>query len=124
MSAAKRRILCAEAHEDVRGLIALMLERKGYEVRTAQTIAEALGLAAAERFDLYLLNDSYIDGDSFELCRSLRALDPSTPVLLFSLESSDKYRETALSMGARYYMTKTSDFAALVQTIDHLLQAG
>ncbi|HVF57647.1 MAG TPA: response regulator [Pyrinomonadaceae bacterium] len=123
MSAAKRRILCAESHEDVRGLIALMLEQKGYEVSTAQTVAEALRLATAERFDLYLLNDSYIDGDSFELCRRLRVLDPLTPVLLFSLDASGRYHDPALQTGAQYYVTKTSDFAALVQTIDTLLQA-
>ena len=124
MPAAKRRILCAEAHEDVRGLIALMLEQKGYEVSTAETVAEALRLATAERFDLYLLNDSYIDGDSIELCRRLRALAPATPVLLFSMDASGRSRNTAVNTGTQHYVTKTSDFAALVQTIDRLLQAG
>lgn len=124
MSEGKRRILCAESNKDVGDLIALMLTRKGYEVETVQTAADCLKLAATDRFDLYILNDTYIDADSLELCRQLRELDPSTPVLLFSLESSGPHRQQqAVQAGVQIYRSKTSDFVSLVQTIDRLLQS-
>jgi DNA-binding response OmpR family regulator len=120
----KRRILCAESNRDVGDLIALMLTRKGYEVETAQTAADCLKLASTDRFDLYILNDTYIDADSLELCRQLRELDPVTPVLLFSLESSGPRREQqTVQAGIKIYKSKTSDFVSLVQTIDSLLQS-
>lgn len=124
MPTAKRRILCAEANEDVGRLIALMLEEKGYQVSTTQTVVETLRLAAAERFDLYILNDTYIDGDSLELCQQLRRTHPLIPVLLFSLDATGARRDSAIKAGAQYYVNKTSDFAALVQTIDRLMQAA
>src|SRR5919206_371471 len=71
MSEGKRRILCAESNKDVGDLIALMLTRKGYEVETVQTAADCLKVASTDRFDLYILNDTYIDADSLELCRQL-----------------------------------------------------
>ncbi|HYO62394.1 MAG TPA: response regulator [Pyrinomonadaceae bacterium] len=123
MSSAKRRILCAEANKDVGDLIAFMLERKGYEVKTVQTAAACLSEAAAQRFDLFILNDSYIDADSLELCQQLRGLYPAIPVLLFSLESSRHSRQKVLHAGAELYLSKTSDFVSLVQTIDRLLQS-
>jgi len=123
MQGGKRRILCAEANRDVGDLIALMLRGKGYAVETVQTAAECLGLAATERFDLYVLNDSYIDADSLELCRRLREIDPATPVLLFSLDSSGYDRRKAVGSGVQLYVSKTSDFVALVQTIDQLMQS-
>ena len=123
MQGGKRRILCAESNKDVGELIALMLRQKGYEVKTVQTAADCLKLAATERFDLYILNDNYIDADSIELCRQLREFDPATPVLVFSLESSRFNRGTAVETGARVYTSKTSDFVSLVQTIDRLLQS-
>ena len=83
----KRRILCAESNRDVGDLIALMLEQKGYEVETVQTAAECVKVASTDRFDLYILNDTYIDADSLELCRELRELDPVTPVLLKPVQS-------------------------------------
>jgi DNA-binding response OmpR family regulator len=120
----KRRILCAESNRDVGDLIALMLEQKGYEVETVQTAADCLKVATTDRFDLYILNDAYIDADSLELCRQLRELDPVTPVLLFSLESSGPTpRREPVQAGVKIYKSKTSDFVALVQTIDTLLQS-
>jgi CheY-like chemotaxis protein len=124
MSEGKRRILCAESNKDVGELIALMLTRKGYEVESVQTAADCLKVAATDRFDLYILNDTYIDADSLELCRRLRELDPATPVLLFSLESSGPHRQQQpVQAGVKIYKSKTSDFVSLVQTIDRLLQS-
>ena len=124
MSEGKRRILCAESNKDVGDLIALMLTRKGYEVESVQTAADCLKVASTDRFDLYILNDTYIDADSLELCRQLREIDPVTPVLLFSLESSGPHRQhKATQAGIRIYKSKTSDFVSLVQTIDRLLQS-
>ena len=123
MSEGQRRILCAESNKDVGELIALMLTRKGYEVETVQTAADCLKVASTDRFDLYILNDTYIDADSLELCRQLRELDPVTPVLLFSLESSGPQRRHAVQTGIKIYQSKTSDFVSLVQTIDRLLQS-
>ena len=124
MSEGQRRILCAESNKDVGELIALMLTRKGYEVETVQTAADCLKVASTDRFDLYILNDNYIDGDSLELCRHLREIDPVTPVLLFSLESSGPHRQRQPTQaGVKVYKSKTSDFVSLVQTIDTLLQS-
>jgi DNA-binding response OmpR family regulator len=124
MPETKRRILCAESNKDVGDLIALMLTRKGYEVESVQTAAACLKLASIDRFDLYILNDNYIDGDSLELCRHLREIDPVTPVLLFSLESSGpRQQHQPLQAGVKIYKSKTSDFVSLVQTIDSLLQS-
>src|ERR1700760_4012336 len=103
MQGGRRRILCAESNKDVGDLIALMLTQKGYEVESVQTVADCLKLAMTERFDLYILNDTYIDGDSLELCRELRALAPAPPVLLFSLESSGPSRGKPLQTGIKIY---------------------
>ena len=123
MPTEKRRILCAEANKDVGDLIAQMLRRKGYEVETVETARDCLRLAREQYFDLYILNDAYIDADSVELCQQLRALTPAVPVLLFCLDSSGFDRQRELATGMHVYQSKTSDFVSLVQTIDRLLQS-
>src|SRR5947208_1654508 len=105
MAERRRRILCAESNKDVGDLIVLMLEQKGYEVESVQTAADCLKVASTDRFDLYILNDTYIDADSLELCRQLREIDPVTPVLLFSLESSgpQQQQKTSVQAGVKVY---------------------
>lgn len=120
----KRRILCAEACKDIADLIVLMLEEKGYEVKAAETVAETLSVAQQEAFDLFIINDGYADGDSLKLLEKLRKAFPATPALLFSLRAAGQHQSTAQETAEHYYTMKTSDFVALVQTIDKMLRAG
>lgn len=53
----KGRILCAEDDADTRDLLRLMLEAEGFEVVCAEGAAEAMNLAMAGKFDLYLLDN-------------------------------------------------------------------
>jgi DNA-binding response OmpR family regulator len=123
-SSARRRILCAESNKDVSDLIAHLLAKKGYEVESVQTAAECLHVASAAPFDLFVLNDAYIDADSVELCQQLRALYPTVPVLLFSLDGAGRHQpqQGVPTVGTEVYRSKTSDFVSLVQAIDRLMQ--
>jgi two-component system OmpR family response regulator len=112
-----KRILCAEPHGDTCELIGLLLRQEGYEVRWAASIAESLKLAAAESFDLYILNAQYFDGDGIELCRRLRALSPETPLLLLSENVSTYDRRRALEAGAQNYLPLPDALANIAQTV-------
>jgi two-component system OmpR family response regulator len=117
-----KRILCAEPYGDTCELIGVLLRQEGYEVKWASSVAGSLELAAAESFDLYILNDQYFDGDGIELCRRLRALDPDTPLLLLSEDASTFDRRRALDAGAQSYIHIPEGLANIVQTIGALLK--
>ncbi len=119
----KRRILCAETHEDTCSLLTLILERQGHEVKKGDSIAQCLELARTEEFDLYLLDDSYPDGSSIELCKRLRAIDPQTPILFFSSASFERDVRRGLEAGAQAYLTKPGDILQVAQTIKALLKS-
>jgi CheY-like chemotaxis protein len=121
MSHPRRRVLCAEPHEDTCGLITALLERQGHEVVPAKSVAECVELAGRQSFDLYMLDDEYIDGTSLELCKRLRAMTPATPILFFSSHAFNRDRERAMSAGARAYLTKPDDLFEIVQTVNTIL---
>ena len=121
MAEGKRRILCAESNKDVGDLIALMLTRKGYEVESVQTAADCLKLASTDRFDLYILNDNYIDGTAIQLCKRLRQMTPETPILFFSAQAFRRDRERALEAGAFAYLVKPDDLFEIVSTVNSIL---
>jgi DNA-binding response OmpR family regulator len=121
MSHVRRRVLCAEPHADTCSFITLLLERQGHEVVSAKTVRECLELAHDSRFDLYMLDDDYIDGTSLDLCKRLREATPETPILFFSSRAFKGDRERAFEAGAQAYLTKPSDLLEIVQTVNAVL---
>ena len=67
MPSQRRRVLCAEPHTDTCGLLTELLEQQGHEVVAAQSVRECLDLVREGEFDLYMLDDDYIDGSAIEL---------------------------------------------------------
>jgi CheY-like chemotaxis protein len=69
---AARRILIVEDHVDTCNGMKLLLTRRGYDVRTAANVADALVLARSEKFDLMLSDLGLPDGTGFELMEAVR----------------------------------------------------
>lgn len=118
----KKRILCAEPHEDTCQMLAYFLEHEGHEVDSAGTIADCLRLASSTDFDLYMVDDDYPDGTNIELCQQLRRLSPRTPILFFSSLAYERDRQRGLAAGAQVYMTKPGDIVEIAATIKALLE--
>ena len=94
------RILCVEDHDDTCLLLSALLGGSGYEVKHAGSVGEALGVARAEHFDLFVLDSRYPDGSGDELCRQLRQVRPRTPVIFYSGAAPAEDRARALGAGA------------------------
>ncbi len=117
----RRRVLCAEPHQDTRRLITMLLERQGHEVVPAETVGECVRLVGGGGFDLYMLDDDYIDGTAIQLCKRLREMTPGTPILFFSAQAFRRDRELALEAGAAAYLTKPDDLFEIVRTVNSIL---
>ena len=117
----RRRVLCAEPHEDTCRLITILLERQGHEVVAAATMADCITLAGEGGFDLYMLDDDYIDGTALQLCKRLREMTPQTPILFFSARAFERDRELALEAGASAYLNKPDDLFDIVRTVNSIL---
>jgi DNA-binding response OmpR family regulator len=117
----RRRVLCAEPHEDTCRLVTALLERQGHEVVPARTMSECVQQAGAGGFDLYMLDDDYIDGTAIQLCKRLREMTPGTPILFFSARAFERDRELALEAGASAYLNKPDDLFEIVHTVNAIL---
>jgi two-component system phosphate regulon response regulator PhoB len=121
MQTQKRRVFCAEDHDDTRHLLSLLLGQSNYEVEAAKTVTDGLRLLGRQRFDLYLLSGQFPDGTGVEMCRHIRRFDPSTPILFYSAAAHESDRERGLKAGAQGYITKPGDIFELVNTITQLI---
>ena len=100
------RILYVEDNHDSFEMLKVMLAISHIEVARASSIDDALTMAGAERFDLYLLDGRLPDGDGLSLCRILREIDHERPLLFYSGNASSEEVEMAMSAGADGYITK------------------
>jgi len=115
------RILYAEDDSDTRELVTLILGRQNCQVIATESGDEALRLARAEHFDLYLI-DNWMPGVSgVRLCEQLREFDPHTPVLFYSGAAYEEDRRKALASGAQGYLVKPADGDALIAEVSRLL---
>jgi DNA-binding response OmpR family regulator len=117
----KRRVFCAEDHDDTRHLLSLLLGQSDYEVEAAANVADGLRLARRKHFDLYLLSGKFPDGTGVEMCRSIRQFDASTPILFYSAGAHESDRQSGISAGAQGYIAKPGDIFELVNTITQLI---
>ena len=118
---ARKKILCVEEQEDSRLMLTMLLERKGYEVVTATTPAEAWRLAQLHSFDLYILETRFPGGSGIELCQQIRAFDSQTPILFYSTAAYDKDITAGLAAGAQRYLIKPLDIYIIEEVIEKQL---
>lgn len=116
----KCRILCIDDHEDASEMMKLILSQEDYEVVTAVTVGEALELATASEFDLYVLDRHLPDGSGVELCSKLTELTPGVPCIFYSGDAYAIHRSEAMAAGAHDYIAKP-DIDKLIERVNQLL---
>ena len=120
MTQSKCRVLCIDDHEDTSEILKLLLSQEDYEVVTALTCEEALQLATAQEFDLYVMDRHLPDGSGLQLCKDLSKATPGVPCIFYSGDAYDIHRSEALAAGADDYVTKP-DIDGLIESVRVLL---
>jgi diguanylate cyclase (GGDEF)-like protein/PAS domain S-box-containing protein len=116
-------LLVVDDAEPNRDVLSRRLAQRGYTVATAASGAEALAMAAAQRFDLVLLDVEMPEMSGLEVLTRLRDthLPTELPVIMVTARTQSADIVEALRLGANDYVTKPVDFAvALARISTHL----
>ena len=119
-----RRIAIVEDEPALRANVADALTRQGYEVSGYANRADALAAFRTRLPDLALIDVGLaedIDG-GFELCRALRALSPTVPIIFLSARDSEFDVVAGLRLGADDYVTKDTSLPHLAARIAALFR--
>jgi two-component system OmpR family response regulator len=103
-----KTIAIVEDEPAIRENYAASLKKQGYQVVTFGNRPDALAAFNKKLPDLALLDiglDDEIDG-GFELCRSLRSISTTLPIIFLTARDSDLDIISGLRLGADDYLTK------------------
>src|SRR4030095_10064930 len=116
------RLLLIEDDRKAARLLARGLREEGFVVDVAPTGEEGEEQATVNEYDVIVLDWLLPGKDGIAVCRSLRARDLATPILMLTAKDDLTDRVTGLSTGADDYLTKPFAFAELLARIWALLR--
>ncbi|MFC5831335.1 response regulator transcription factor [Nonomuraea insulae] len=113
------RVLVVDDEPNIRALLSQTLRLVSFEVRTAETGAEAVSAAREFRPDIVVLDVMLADFDGFEVARRL---GESVPVLFLTARDRVEDRVQGLTLGADDYVAKPFSLEEVVLRIRAILR--
>jgi DNA-binding response OmpR family regulator len=113
------RVLVVDDEDEVRSLVARLLEGEGYQVDQASTASEADAALATRTPDLVILDVMLTTDDGFDVLAALRRTS-NVPVILLTGRGRETDRVLGLKLGADDYVVKPfspAELAARVGTV-------
>src|ERR1700693_601446 len=84
MTSPSRRILVVADDPEIRKLLARYIEGQGFRVLLAASCRELHDRLATNHVDLIVLDVMLPDGSGLDMCRDLRAMRSSVPIILLT----------------------------------------
>ena len=116
------KIGLAEDDLKIAGLIKTGLEEHSYTVRAISNGQQALETFQREHFDLLILDVMMPGLNGIELCKKLRTIDKSLPILMLTALGGIEDKVIGFNSGADDYLLKPFHFKELLVRIEALLR--
>lgn len=117
------RILVVDDTEELAEILTFVLTREGAQVEAAGDGLTAVSRAAAETFDVVLMDIGLPGIDGLEACRRITTARPGATVIMLSARDGLADRSAGTAAGAAGYLAKPFAPRTLVSELQALLGA-
>lgn len=120
-----KKVLIVDDEPNILLSLGFLVQKAGYNTRTAEDGQSALDEVEAWQPDLILLDVNMPVMDGFEVCQRLRADQSlqSLKIIILTAKGRNIEKEKGLALGADDYITKPFSNASVVERINQLLCA-
>lgn len=121
----EKKVLIVDDEPNILLSLGFLVQKAGYNTRTAEDGQSALDEVKAWQPDLILLDVNMPVMDGFEVCQRLRADQSlqSLKIIILTAKGRNIEKEKGLALGADDYITKPFSNASVVERINQLLCA-
>ena len=117
-----RTILLLEDDKNLNRGISLKLEKEGYRVLSAFSIAQAESMFQSHKIQLIISDITLPDGDGMEYCRRVRSADSSIYIIYLTALDQEVDIINGYDSGADDYMTKPFSLMVLISKVNALMR--
>ncbi|MBI1807031.1 MAG: response regulator [Ignavibacteria bacterium] len=118
----KLRILVVDDEDDLRNILSDVLEKTGYEIKSASNGEEAINLLKKNRFDLTLLDIQMPNLNGIEVLKYIKQHFPATKSIMLTGYADLKHAMEAKEFGAVDFISKPYQLEEILSTIDRALK--
>ncbi|MFK8184063.1 MAG: response regulator transcription factor [Phormidesmis sp.] len=116
------RILLVDDEVELTEPLSRLLQRQGYDVEVAADGAIGCDMATDAHYDLLILDWMLPGKTGLEICREVRSLGQTTPVLFLTAKDTLDDRVDGLDAGADDYLVKPFELRELLARVRALLR--
>lgn len=117
-----KSVLIIEDDIEIVGLLEIHLKDLGFKVNNIQDGMAGLELAIETKPDLIILDVTLPSMDGIEICKSLRAQNSSSFILMLTARSEELDKVLGLEMGADDYLTKPFSIREFIARVKALFR--
>ena len=116
------RVLILDDESTLRTALFRLLDRKGYQVVTAQRLDEARSFMSPDKpFDIAIVDMNLPDGNGLDLISEVKAISPGTQVIVLTGFATIDTAVQATQKGAFHFLTKPFNVEELMSILDKAL---
>jgi DNA-binding NtrC family response regulator len=117
------RVLIVDDHADTASAMSCLLEREGYRVSVADSLAAAVEVVTTGSIELVLSDITLPDGSGLDLMRRLRDHGCETKAIAISGFGAAHDVSSSLDAGFATHLVKPVDIDTLLAAVGHALAA-
>jgi DNA-binding response OmpR family regulator len=115
-------VMLVDDDDELAELLTEYFAREGYVLTRVACFADAIPAWRANHADLLILDLMLPDGSGLDLCREMRALDATVPIIILTARGDPVDRVVGLEIGADDYVAKPFDARELIARVRALLR--
>jgi two-component system response regulator PilR (NtrC family) len=114
-------ILVVDDEKSLREFLTILLEQEGYQVSTADSVANGISRLHEETFDLIMCDLKLPDGSGLEVLADARRRHVAAPFIIITAHTTPQHAMEALRAGAAEYLSKPFNVEDLKLILTKLL---